>query len=216
MKQNENIPRAVKIGLLGDTHVGKSAICNTFIGIEFYMDMISTIGYEKFDKKVKLKNGEDIKIVFYDTGGAERFRAVAFKTLRNVQGIILVFDLAKRETFAHLYEWLNTIKDELINPFIILFGNKADLNKDEWEVNSEEINQFVTKFRIPYFEVSAKTGKGINEGFSFIANEIYNKLLEEKKHNKDIKEENKKIMIKKDDIIKEKKNNDCVRNKNKK
>ena len=53
MKLNKNIPKAVKIGLFGDSQVGKSAICKTFLGFEFTLDMIGTIGVERYQKKLK-------------------------------------------------------------------------------------------------------------------------------------------------------------------
>ena len=133
MEPNLKIPRTIKIGLFGDSQVGKSSICNTFAGVEFDIDIICTIDFDKFEKKVRIKNGEDIKLVFYDTAGGKRFRAQCFKALRNVQGIILVFELTKRETFDHLDEWLKTLKEKFINPFIIIFGNKADLDKEEYK-----------------------------------------------------------------------------------
>ena len=53
------------------------------------------------------------------------------------------------------------------------------------------------------------TGKGIEEGISFIANDIYKKNLEESNGNKE-------IIINNDDIMKEKNKSNCVRNKKKK
>ena len=77
--------------------------------------------------------------------------------------------------------------------------------------------KFAKNNGIPYFEVSAKLGKGIDEGFSFISNEIYDKIMENKKDNKeDNKEDNNEIINKKDNIINKKKNNDCIINKKKK
>ena len=35
---------SIKIGILGDSRVGKTAICNTFIGLEFKEESISIIG----------------------------------------------------------------------------------------------------------------------------------------------------------------------------
>ena len=41
-----------------------------------------------------------------------------------------------------------------------------------------------------YFETSAKTGYGINEGFDYIANEAYDKLCSRNVHRKIILDEN--------------------------
>ena len=83
----------IKLGLLGDSNVGKTSICNTYVGNEFRLEVFVNIGTEKFEKKITLKNGKTIKLIFWDTAGQERFPAITYKTLRPVQGIIIVFDL---------------------------------------------------------------------------------------------------------------------------
>ena len=47
--------KAIKIGLLGDSTVGKTAICNSFFNMEFNQDMLSTIGSDKLETKYTLK-----------------------------------------------------------------------------------------------------------------------------------------------------------------
>ena len=44
--------KAIKVGLLGDGAVGKTAICNTYLGLEFKEDMLATIGSERNDTKI--------------------------------------------------------------------------------------------------------------------------------------------------------------------
>ena len=55
---------------------------------------------------------------------------------------------------------------------IILFGNKVDCDKSEWEVTNEEINKFIQEKRLKYFEVSAKNNIGIDEGIEYIINQF--------------------------------------------
>ena len=62
---------AIKLGFLGDSSVGKTAICNSFMGIEFAQEMISTIGSDKLETKMVLKNGKKVKVVLWDTAGQE-------------------------------------------------------------------------------------------------------------------------------------------------
>ena len=47
--------KVIRIGLLGDSAVGKTAICNSFLGCEYQVDSIPTIGCEKFEKKLNYK-----------------------------------------------------------------------------------------------------------------------------------------------------------------
>ena len=76
MDENDNIEtKVIKIGLLGDGMVGKSAICNRFLGLEFTIDTITTIGSDKFEKKNKTKKWKRNKINFM---GYSRTREISF------------------------------------------------------------------------------------------------------------------------------------------
>ena len=176
MSDNKIDLTVLKVGLLGDSMVGKTSICNSYMGLEFNQDMLSTIGIEKLDKKITLKSGKEIKLILWDTAGQERFRSAALKAVRSAQGVVLVFDVTKKETFDNISDWMTQIKDNFKNPSVVLFGNKADIEEDKWEVKRDEIADFVKNNNFIYYETSAKTKKGLDDGFNFIANDIYEKL----------------------------------------
>ena len=176
MAENNIELKSIKVGLLGDGHVGKSAICNAFIGLEFVNEAVATIGFEKFEKKILMDDGKEIKLVLLDTAGQERFRSAAFKTIRSVHGIALVFDICDRKTFDNVNLWLNEIKDNLDNPCLILLGNKIDLPEDQWKVKQEEIDELCKQKKLEYFPTSAKNNEGINEAFTYISKTIYKKV----------------------------------------
>ena len=190
---DDNINRTViKIALLGDSRVGKSTIVNKFINLDFKDDLLSTIGSDRFETKFTLKNGEKIKLIIWDTAGQERFRSIALKALKAVQGVILVFDLSNRDTFENVNKWIETANENLKTPNLVLFGNKADLDKTMWKVTKEEAEDFAQKLNMKYFETSAKTRQGLEDGFSSITNDTYNRI-------KDTKDGEGGVQIKKDD-----------------
>ena len=87
--------------------------------------------------------------------------------------------MTDRHSFENIKEWLLLIKDnlkDLNEPRLILFGNKDDIKKEKWQVISEEAKEFANQNNLFYFETSAKTKQGINEGFSYIIEEIYYSL----------------------------------------
>ena len=183
--------KAIKIALLGDSTVGKSTIVSKYLKLDYKDDLLATIGSDKYDSKFTLENGENIKLIIWDTAGQERFRSVALQALKAVQGIILVFDLTKRESFININNWLETVKENLHNPNLILFGNKADIKKEDWKVTSEEAKNFAVKLNMKYVETSAYTRQGLDEGFSSLINDTYNKV-------KGKNDDSGKIEIKKD------------------
>lgn len=60
----------------------------------------------------------------------------------------------------------------------VLIGNKSDLKK---EVNNSMIENVTVKYKLNYFEMSAKTGDGIAKFFQEFTNLIYELLPKEKK-----------------------------------
>ena len=197
MAENNIEVTALKLGLLGDSAVGKTAICQTFLGIEFKEDNISTIGAEKMDKKIILKNGKEIKLILWDTAGEERFRAAALKAIRTVQGIALVFDVTEKKSFDSINNWLEEIKDNFQNPSLVLLGNKIDMGKEKWQVTQEEIDALVKQKNLVYYPTSAKTNEGITESFNYLANITYDKVTA--KENKGDKKKNIELNQKKKD-----------------
>ena len=166
----------IKVAMLGDSQVGKTAICNSFMNLEFQDSSLSTIGMEKLESQVKLKNGEEIKLIIWDTAGQERFHSITLKTIRTVQGVVVVFDLTKRKTYESVVTWLTEIKENVSNATVVLFGNKCDIEESNWEVTREEVEKFAEEKGLPYFETSAKLNKGIKEGFDNIVNTAYEKF----------------------------------------
>ena len=207
---NANIEtKAVKVALLGDTEVGKTAICHSFLGVEFILGGTTTVGVDRLDKKIKLKNSKEIKLIVWDTAGQERFRSAAFKTIKSVQGIALVFDVTSRKTFDNVNLWLEEIKEHFDNPCLVLLGNKVDIEKEKWEVTKEEIEQFAKKKNLAYFETSAKTSKGINESFVHLANIAYDKIEKHKKEEPEEDNDDNNIVIKPEKKKKKEKKKPC-------
>ena len=175
---------AIKIAMLGDSMVGKTAICNTFMNIEFNDNNLSTIGLEKLESQITLKNGEEIKLIIWDTAGQERFRSIALKSIKTAQGVVIVFDLTKKTTFDNVVNWLKQINENLSsNVSLVLFGNKCDIEEEKWEISKDEILKFAKIKNLPYFETSAKTNINIKEGFESVVNAAYEKLEGNKNNN---------------------------------
>ena len=212
MKEEKLKTKAIKIILLGDDLVGKTSIINSLLSIGFTEDTIATIGIEKSETEFPLNNGNNIKLILWDTAGQERFREIELKYIKGIHGVVLVFSVINYNSFKNLDLWLKQISEYTNNNMpIVLFGNKIDLPKENWEVTNEQGKEFAKLHNLAYFETSAKTKHGVNEGFSYIVNECY-KRLEEKNQNIIDEEEKQNIKIEekisgKDNCVGKKKKN---------
>ena len=180
----------INIITLGESSVGKSSIINRYVENNFDYNFVSTLGVD-FRKKIININGENIRLKIWDTAGQEKFRSIQKQYYRNSDGILLVFDVTKFETFNVLEEWINSIKNQTSNDIIVvLVGNKIDLNNKV--ISDDEIKNFANDNKFKYFLTSAATGKNINEVFDYIVKEIY-KIKSKKKKNDSNNNNNKNL-----------------------
>ena len=198
MKKEDKEIKEINLGIMGGSEVGKTVILDVFSGDEFREDMMITIGTKCLKKKIQLENGREIRLILWDSAGAQRFSSTGFKTLaqHNAKGIVLVFDVTRKDSFDDINWWLEEIKDNFPNISLFLLGNKIDLEKNKWQVTQEEIDNFVKQKNIKYFATSAKTNKGIDESFSYLANKIITDIqLKEKYPEENNDEKIKKLLL---------------------
>ena len=188
MSEDQIERKVIRISILGDTSVGKTSIIRAFLNFEFLETNTSNIGTEKIDKKIKMKDGKEIKLIIWDTAGQERFRSMSTSYIKKSQGVILSFDITERRSFESLGDWLDVVKQNANIP-IVLFGNKCDLFENR-VVSQEEIEEFTKKNKIEYFETSARENIKIQEGFLKIVDMAYEKFKDS--FNVTLKKDNKK------------------------
>ena len=166
----------IKIVTLGNTSVGKSSFIIKYIENKFTYNYIATLGLDFKQKKIKLKDGKDVRLRIFDTAGQERFRSVSVSFIKKADGIILIYDISNRETFESIGEWIKNIREigkELLP--VVLVGNKCDLPEEERKVTLIEGKEKADQFKIQFFETSCKDGINIKEAFDKIVEEITTK-----------------------------------------
>ncbi|XP_010722855.1 ras-related protein Rab-18-B-like [Meleagris gallopavo] len=110
-------------------------------------------------------NGHTVQLAIWDTAGQERFRSLNPSYYRGTQGIVLVYDVTRKDTFTGLESWLNELEiyTTKSNTVKMLVGNKTD--KPDREVERREGLQFAKKRSLLFIETSAKTEDGVQHAF---------------------------------------------------
>ena len=190
----------IPLMLLGDGQVGKTSLTKRLTGNVFEDSQLTTIGKESYVYQTQL-HGYDVKMKIWDTAGQERFKSMSVNVIKNVEGLILTYSIASRESFQNLESWLKQLNDadDLSKKPIIIVGNKSDLEASR-EVSKAEGKQFANNHGYHFFETSAKTAENVKEAFDDIFEQLY-KLFEDEITGK--KENRIKIELKND--IKKKK-----------
>lgn len=122
----------------------------------------ATIGCDFFFKRYKFDN-KSIGVTLWDTAGAEKFQAVTANYYRGAQGIVLVYDVTRRETLESIAShWLPEVLRNSTYPDAVrmLVANKID-KAEQRQVTPEEGAAFAREHGCMYSETSAKDDLGV-------------------------------------------------------
>ena len=73
---------------------------------------------------------KQIRMQLWDSSGQKKYRGLIPSYLRNSSGIILMYDITNLESFKNLESWMNLIDESEKNAYIILIGNKCNLENE--------------------------------------------------------------------------------------
>ena len=161
--EKKGVKKNCRIMFVGDSGIGaKTSLIKRLINNKF-LDTSPTIGCEMKFKKVLLGNKKLVDLMFHDTCG-QRFECyLLIPFIKYTDCIILGF--CNEETFLGIKDiWYPNVKDFLNGQIIYLIRNKIDLVQDR-EAEGRESRKFAEENKFRYFELSCKTGEGVQEFF---------------------------------------------------
>jgi len=161
-RQTAPAGRPVKLVLLGDAMVGKSCLAQRVGGNEvFEEDYIPTAGPEILTQNVYL-NGvvAPVKLQIWDVAGNDILENSRISTpvLQGVQAAMVLYDVTSRSSFESLDRWFRLLEAQADpNISVMLVANKVDASQSR-TVSFDEGRAFAEAIRVPYAEVSSRTG----------------------------------------------------------
>ena len=189
---HENRNPTLKIILLGNTNGGKTSIIPRYVNEEFKISTMPTVATGFYEKEAVVGDFNP-KVQLWDTAGQERFASLSRIFYRKADACLLIFDLARQDSFETLDHW----KAEFLfagaysaedTPPIILVGNKKDLKMDFQHVH-RDIEKWAGDNKMLHFEVSACKNIGISDLFEAVCEKAlsYNQEQLNKNNEKNIK-----------------------------
>jgi Ras-related protein Rab-8A len=156
----------MKVVIIGDHTVGKSCLLSRLTTGQFGPEPIGMI----FQTHTFTTAKGTATLQIWDNGGQERFQPLTPIYYRGALVVVMVFDLTRNQSFASLEDWdldIDQKADNLVRRFVV--GNKADL-VGERAVEEGIARAFAEKIgATEYFETSAKSGQGVVELFTKVA-----------------------------------------------
>lgn len=124
----------LKVIILGDAGVGKTALMNQYVHRKFSSQYKATIGADFLTKEIIIDDRQ-VTLQIWDTAGQERFQSLGVAFYRGADACVIVYDVTYQNSFKTLETW----RDEFLIqasprnqdqfPFLLI-GNKVDLCRD--------------------------------------------------------------------------------------
>ncbi|HEV8595314.1 MAG TPA: Rab family GTPase [Thermoplasmata archaeon] len=167
----------VKVCLVGEGAVGKTALIRRFIHDQFDDRYISTLGAKVSKKELTVKNPKadgDIAIdmTIWDIMGEKGFRELLKEAyFHGAQGVLAVCDVTRKDTLGELHDWIAAVHKVTGQIPIQFLANKSDLEKQR-AMSEEDIKKVADVHKSPYLFTSAKTGQNVEPAFQSLASLI--------------------------------------------
>ncbi len=173
----------LKIVLIGDGGVGKTAIRERYLGHGFKAQYLLTIGAD-FAMQDSTIAGESIRFQIWDLAGQQRFDAVREVYYKGSVGALLVYDVTRPDSYFNTPKWINELwtHNGRGRVPIVVVANKIDMRELSDDTVSPEQGRVFTErltnltkpegFTCNYIETSAKTGVNIESAFSLLGENI--------------------------------------------
>lgn len=153
--------------------MGKTSLMKRFAKQEFDPHISPTIGVDFMPAAIDI-NGSSYSLSLWDTAGAEAngMTALAPMYYRCAEGVLLVYDITKRETFENIKRWEDHLNYYLDTNSVVkmLVGNKIDLN--DRCVSKAEGRQLARQSSMLFVETSALTSENVNACFQELVSYI--------------------------------------------
>ncbi|GFN79559.1 ras-related protein rab-23-like [Plakobranchus ocellatus] len=127
--REEEVEVAIKVVVVGNGAVGKSSMIQRYCKGIFTRDYKKTIGVDFLERQIELE-GEDVRLMLWDTAGQEEFDAITKAYYRGAQACVLAFSTVDRESFEAIELWKQKVEDEVGEIAMVIVQNKIDLIDD--------------------------------------------------------------------------------------
>lgn len=155
----------VKIIMIGDSKVGKTAFVTRHLTGDFVTDYQPTVGIHIHPLAFSTSKG-DIKLNVWDCAPQE----LKENYYSGAQAAIIMFDVTSNTSYNNIESWYNFIKEKCPDIPIVLCGNKIDLK--ERTVLHTDIN-FHRENSIPYYDISSRSNYNFEKPFLYITRQFF-------------------------------------------
>eukprot|EP00048_Salpingoeca_helianthica_P023028 m.21814 g.21814 ORF g.21814 m.21814 type:complete len:186 (+) comp8152_c0_seq1:281-838(+) len=158
----------IKVLLIGDERAGKTSLLLRYCDDTYQERYLPTIG---IDYRVRHEeyDGKDLKMLIWDTAGAERFRTITRAYYRGAHAILFMYDATSATSFALVSDRIAQAAIHGEGEYVgLLVATKCDL-MEKRTVSYQQGMEFAAQHNLRFVETSAKDNINVNNLFHVAA-----------------------------------------------
>ena len=174
----------LKLIMIGEGAVGKTTLRLNFMGESTNGLYISTLGADFSLKYIDIAQNQSVMLQIWDIAGQSRFKDIVSGYFDSANGMLVVYDLTRMNTFDELSSWIDHVF-QITGPIpFLVLGNKLDIaeqnqnyqdflydsNKMIEKINDHTIAEY--GFEVQHLLTSAVTGQNVNNAFILLTAEV--------------------------------------------
>ncbi|XP_026461729.1 ras-related protein Rab-23 [Ctenocephalides felis] len=164
--REEDLEIAIKVVIVGNGGVGKSSMIQRYCKGTFTRDYKKTIGVDFLERQIEL-DGEDVRLMLWDTAGQEEFDAITKAYYRGAQACVIAFSVTDRDSFLAAASWKTKVENECGEIPTVIVQNKIDL-MDQSVVTPEETEQLSRSLNCRLVRTSVKEDLNVSAVFRLL------------------------------------------------
>ncbi|EFA07061.1 ras-related protein Rab-23 [Tribolium castaneum] len=165
--REEELEVALKVVIVGNGGVGKSSMIQRYCKGTFTKDYKKTIGVDFLERQIEV-DGEEVRLMLWDTAGQEEFDAITKAYYRGAQACVLAFSTTDRDSFEAAHSWKLKVENECGEIPTVIVQNKIDL-MDQSVVNPEEADLLARALGCRLLRTSVKEDVNVAAVFRHLA-----------------------------------------------
>ncbi|KAL9936350.1 hypothetical protein V8E36_004418 [Tilletia maclaganii] len=166
----------IKVGMVGDSQIGKTSLMVRYVEGSFNEDYIQTLGVNFMEKTISIRNTE-ITFSIWDLGGQREFVNMLPLVCNDAVAILFMFDLSRKSTLNSIKEWYRQARgfNKTAIPFLV--GTKYDqfatFSQEEQEEITKQARRFARAMKAPLIFSSTSHSINVQKIFKIILSKAF-------------------------------------------
>eukprot|EP00741_Cyanophora_paradoxa_P002678 tig00000615_g2598.t1 len=166
----------VKVGMLGDSQIGKTSLMVKYVEGTFDEDYIQTLGVNFMEKTITIRNTE-ITFSIWDLGGQKEFVNMLPLVCNDAVALLFMFDLSRKSTLNSIKEWYRQARGFNKTAIPVLVGTKfdffANFPYEEQEEITKQARRFAKAMKAPLIFCSTSHSINVQKIFKIVLSKVF-------------------------------------------